>query len=85
MKAPDAVRCLAALAQETRLAIYRALVQAGLVDELVVYLAAHGTNHGWSRLKWLADFAAFLAAQPPAVRRVRWLPPWEHAVRTSAA
>lgn len=29
MKAPDAVRCLAALAQETRLAIYRALVQAG--------------------------------------------------------
>jgi|SRR5687768_15291481 DNA-binding transcriptional ArsR family regulator len=29
MKAPDAVRALSALAQETRLAIYRALVQAG--------------------------------------------------------
>jgi ArsR family transcriptional regulator, arsenate/arsenite/antimonite-responsive transcriptional repressor len=29
MKAPEAVRALAALAQETRLAIYRALVQAG--------------------------------------------------------
>jgi ArsR family transcriptional regulator len=29
MKAPDAVKALAALAQETRLAIYRALVQAG--------------------------------------------------------
>ena len=29
MKAPDAVRALSALAQETRLSIYRALVQAG--------------------------------------------------------
>ena len=29
MKAPEAVRALAALAQETRLSIYRALVQAG--------------------------------------------------------
>ena len=29
MKTPEAVRALAALAQETRLSIYRALVQAG--------------------------------------------------------
>ena len=29
MKSPEAVKALAALAQETRLAIYRALVQAG--------------------------------------------------------
>lgn len=26
--------------------------------ELFAYLAMHGTRHGWSRLKWLADFSA---------------------------
>lgn len=29
---------------------------------LLVYLAVHGARHGWSRLKWLADFNALLAA-----------------------
>lgn len=28
----------------------------------LAYLAVHGALHGWSRLKWLADFAAFVAA-----------------------
>lgn len=28
----------------------------------LAYLAVHGASHGWSRLKWLADFAAFLEA-----------------------
>lgn len=28
----------------------------------LAYLAVHGASHGWSRLKWLADFAAFLTA-----------------------
>lgn len=30
---------------------------------LAIYLALHGTKHGWSRLKWLADFAALIDAQ----------------------
>lgn len=31
-------------------------------EALMVYLAVHGARHGWSRLKWLADFNALLAA-----------------------
>lgn len=34
------------------------------VPDLFVYLALHGTAHGWSRLKWLADIAAL--AEGPA-------------------
>ena len=34
----------------------------------LAYLAVHGASHGWSRLKWLADFAAFFASVPPADR-----------------
>ena len=30
-------------------------------DDLFVYLCVHGAMHGWSRLKWLADVAAFVA------------------------
>jgi hypothetical protein len=30
-------------------------------EELIVYLCAHGAQHRWSRLKWLADLAALLA------------------------
>lgn len=29
--------------------------------ELAVYLCVHGAQHSWSRLKWLADFAALRA------------------------
>lgn len=29
--------------------------------ELVAYLSVHGAIHGWSRVKWLADFAALIA------------------------
>jgi hypothetical protein len=32
----------------------------------LAYLAAHGAASGWSRLKWLADFSAFLTARPGA-------------------
>ena len=32
------------------------------------YVAAHGAMSGWSRLKWLADFAAFISARPAAER-----------------
>lgn len=34
-------------------------------DRLFTYLCVHGAAHGWSRLKWLADFSAF-ATQLPA-------------------
>jgi hypothetical protein len=34
----------------------------------LAYLAVHGASHGWCRLKWLADFAGFLAAQPVDAR-----------------
>jgi hypothetical protein len=32
------------------------------LPDLYAYLAAHGTGDGWSRLKWLADFNALVAA-----------------------
>ena len=32
------------------------------------YLALHGCQHGWSRLKWLADFAALLSRLDPPAR-----------------
>lgn len=34
----------------------------------LAYIATHGAMSGWSRLKWLADFAAFIAARPPRER-----------------
>jgi hypothetical protein len=36
------------------------------------YLALHGAQHGWSRLKWLLDFAALLARHDPAAREEAW-------------
>jgi hypothetical protein len=36
-------------------------------DELFAYLAVHGATHAWSRLKWLADIAAFAAREPEAI------------------
>ena len=35
-------------------------------DALFAHLCTHGALHGWSRLKWLADLAAFLAPRSPA-------------------
>jgi hypothetical protein len=35
-------------------------------EALMVYLAVHGARHGWSRLKWLADFNALLATRDEA-------------------
>lgn len=38
------------------------VASAVLPDRLnILYLANHGTQHGWSRLKWLIDFAALIA------------------------
>ena len=33
------------------------------IPDLFAFLAVHGTAHGWSRLKWLADLAALTDAQ----------------------
>ena len=35
-------------------------------EELFAYLCVHGATHAWSRLKWIADVAAFLARFEPA-------------------
>ena len=32
-------------------------------EELLAYLAVHGSSSGWFRLKWIADFAALLAGR----------------------
>ena len=32
-------------------------------EALFAYLCVHGARHGWSRLKWLADLSALLAAE----------------------
>lgn len=34
-------------------------------DSLAAYLCLHGSLHAWSRLKWLADLDALMAAQRP--------------------
>lgn len=35
-----------------------------------LYLVAHGAEHAWSRLKWLADLAAVLRREPDAANRL---------------
>ncbi len=35
-------------------------------DDLFAYLCLHGAAHGWSRLKWLADLNALIAAKDDA-------------------
>lgn len=35
-------------------------------EHLFAYLCAHGTTHGWARMKWLADVAALLNRYAPA-------------------
>lgn len=42
-------------------AVVKTLADGGLY----AYLCVHGCNHGWSRLKWLADVGAFLTRRGP--------------------
>jgi hypothetical protein len=35
-------------------------------EDLFAYLCLHGAHHGWSRLKWLADLAAWLSGKSEA-------------------
>ncbi|SEU28427.1 nucleotidyltransferase family protein [Paenibacillus sp. NFR01] len=43
-------------------------------EDLLLYLAAHGARHGWSRLRWLHDIRQLLAQRPDpgtVIRRLR--------------
>lgn len=48
-------------------------------DDLFAYLCVHGAHHAWSRLKWLADFNALVAADGVDVERL-----YRHAQRLGA-
>lgn len=39
-------------------------------DDALLYLCVHGAEHGWARLKWLADLGALLTTDPAAADRV---------------
>jgi hypothetical protein len=39
-------------------------------DDLFAYLCTHGAQHAWSRLKWLADLNALIAASQADVERL---------------
>jgi hypothetical protein len=45
------------------------LGRAGLLDlsdeDLLAYLVVHGSQHAWTRLKWLSDVAVLLRRDPP--------------------
>ena len=55
---------LSITAPRQRVALARGLAIPTLADEwLFAYLCVHGATHAWSRLKWLADVAAFLSSR----------------------
>jgi hypothetical protein len=39
-------------------------------DDLFAYLCVHGAQHAWSRLKWLADLNALIAADAAGIGRL---------------
>ncbi len=43
--------------------IGQAQIRTFRFEELFIYLCVHGAQHGWARLKWLADLAALLSAR----------------------
>ena len=45
--------------------------------ELALYLAGHGTKHGWNSLSWVCDFAHFIQAY----RQINWMRLWHRSVR----
>jgi len=55
------VPTLTAGAPRQTIPVAGALVPTFAREELFVYLCVHGAQHSWSRLKWLADLAAFVA------------------------
>jgi hypothetical protein len=41
-------------------------VRSFVEEDLFAYLCVHGASHGWSRLKWIADLNALIAAKSDA-------------------
>ena len=39
-------------------------------EDLLLYLAVHGVQHGWACLKWIGDIAALCAAEPARMERL---------------
>jgi hypothetical protein len=54
-------------------------VRTLLPDDLFAYLCLHGARHAWSRLKWLADVSALIAAHDSDIERI-----YRHAQRIGA-
>ena len=48
-------------------------------DDLFAYLCVHGAHHSWSRLKWLADLNALIAANAADIAHL-----YRHAQRVGA-
>ncbi len=57
--APEAV-----WARQQRVPLAGTAVQALALEDLLIYLAVHGTKHRWTRLKWIADVAGLIRRQP---------------------
>jgi hypothetical protein len=53
-------------------------------EDLFAYLCAHGAQHFWSRLKWLADLAALLASEEANVERLHHAAEAAGAARSAA-
>jgi hypothetical protein len=41
-------------------------IRSFVEEDLFAYLCVHGARHGWSRLKWIADLNALIAAKSDA-------------------
>ncbi len=56
-------------ARAVRVEVAGAEVETLALPDLLLFLAVHGAKHRWSRLAWLADFAALLARADGGARR----------------
>lgn len=50
--------------RHVRIAFAGGEVRGLALEDLVIYLCAHGTKHRWAKLKWLADLAGLVHRQP---------------------
>src|SRR5262249_46571910 len=51
------------------------------VEDLAVFLAAHGTMHGWGRLRWVCDFAELLRKH----QSMAWMTTFDRSQRAHSA
>lgn len=60
---PDLLTGITAATAARRIALLGSNQVSTLEDSAnVAYLAVHGTSHAWARLKWIADFNAFMTS-----------------------